>query len=496
MNHDNNSNVLPSLTRDLLTQPGAQVDNLFNRAWQQLSMNTVLEQCAIRKRSGTPANEVVYLLMLWVWIKVDSIAMFSRDSLQSFSWAKKDALYDLLKQENVNWRKLNILTAKKVIRATDKSQLRAFVVDDSVKIRRGKKMVGVSSHFDHLTGRCVMGQQILTLGLASEAQFVPLDSEIFISQSKVIKASNSFVDARSIVAKRYRQGLNQSKPEMVRAMISRALRANIDAQYFLADAWFATKTMLQLTEEKLLIAIVRMKKNQMKYRVRSESGTEQFMSAQELFKHHVKGQWHKVSARPYQSKSITVDLNLTVSPKGPEQWISVKLLFVRGVDEGKQQAGKSDWALFLSTDSELEDERLLEIYALRWGIEVYFKEAKQKLGFLKEQSTHYSTYIASIHLTALRFCLLLYVRHEQGESRLSDSRNNMIKSLCTLDFASRLWGLFRGLIRGALNDLKEQYGEVVSDIMGHIDRSVQRFFMQVMQMDSFTLRLEAETSVD
>ena len=60
MNHDNNSNVLPSLTRDLLTQPGAQVDNLFNRAWQQLSMNTVLEQCAIRKRSGTPANEVVY----------------------------------------------------------------------------------------------------------------------------------------------------------------------------------------------------------------------------------------------------------------------------------------------------------------------------------------------------------------------------------------------------------------------------------------------------
>jgi len=38
---------------------------------------------------------------------------------------------------------------------------------------------------------------------------------------------------------------------------------------------------------------------------------------------------------------------------------------------------KSDWALFLSTDSELRDERLLEIYALRWGIEVYFKEAKQ-----------------------------------------------------------------------------------------------------------------------
>ncbi|NQY63357.1 MAG: hypothetical protein HRT38_06415 [Alteromonadaceae bacterium] len=31
---------------------------------------------------------------------------------------------------------------------------------------------------------------------------------------------------------------------------------------------------------------------------------------------------------------------------------------------------------------------MLEIYALRWGIEVYFKEVKQKLGFFKEQSRH------------------------------------------------------------------------------------------------------------
>ncbi|WP_341538251.1 transposase, partial [Parashewanella spongiae] len=51
---------------------------------------------------------------------------------------------------------------------------------------------------------------------------------------------------------------------------------------------------------------------------------------------------------------------------------------------------------------------VLEIYALRWEIEVYFKEAKQHLGFLSEQSRHYSAYIASIHLTGLRFCLLLH----------------------------------------------------------------------------------------
>ena len=45
--------------------------------------------------------------------------------------------------------------------------MKAFVLDDSIKNRRGKKMEGVSSHFDHVTGRHVMGQQVLTLGLAT-----------------------------------------------------------------------------------------------------------------------------------------------------------------------------------------------------------------------------------------------------------------------------------------------------------------------------------------
>lgn len=495
MNTDTTPTILPTLATEFLSRNDIRIDNLFSTVWKQLGFNSLLKQAGFKKRSGTPAREVVYLLLLWVWLKVDSIAMFSRDALQSFSAAKKDALYDLLKREDLNWRQLQLKTAKKVIRATDNSALRAFVVDDSVKIRRGKKMPGISSHFDHLTGRCVMGQQILTLGLATEAQFIPLDSEIFISQTKAQPLPNEFNDGRSIAAKRYRDAQEQSKPEMLRGMISRALRADIQAQYFLADAWFATKPVLKLTEDHSLTAIVRMKKNNMQYRV-TEAGHQVLLSAEDLYQHQIKGQWHRISGRPYQSKSLEVELNLAQSPKDKAHWITVKLLFVRGVNEDKPQAGKHDWALFLSTDRQLSDDRILEIYALRWGIEVYFKEAKQKLGFLREQSTHYATYIASIHLTGLRFCLLLFARHEEGAARLSDSRNEMIKSLCTLDFATRLWGVFKALITGALNDLKPQYGESITDISAHIDRTVALFFEQVMQMDHLTLRLEAESGGD
>ena len=56
------------------------------------------------------------------------------------------------------------------------------------------------------------------------------------------------------------------------------------------------------------------------------------------------------------------------------------------MNEAKQQASKNEKALFLSTDSLLEDEKILEIYALRWGIETlkktkawFFKRTKPPL---------------------------------------------------------------------------------------------------------------------
>ena len=47
--------------------------------------------------------------------------MFSKDALLSFSAAKKDALYDLLNREDLDWRKLQLLTAKKVLKANAKT---------------------------------------------------------------------------------------------------------------------------------------------------------------------------------------------------------------------------------------------------------------------------------------------------------------------------------------------------------------------------------------
>ena len=73
------------------------------------------------------------------------------------------------------------------------------------------------------------------------------------------------------------------------------------------------------------------------------------------------------------------------------------------------------WVVFLCTDVTLTDSKILQVYALRWSIEVYFKEIKQHLGFLKEQSGRYELAYASVHLSAIRYLLLFEAMLRNGQ---------------------------------------------------------------------------------
>ena len=497
MNRDTSRLPLPALTADLLRDSGLLIDNLFADLWKQVGMKSLLSRVGFSKRSGTPIDELVYCLVLWVWLKAGSLGLFARESLQTFSEAEKDALYGVMNREDLDWRRLHQRVALQAMGAMKTSRgPKALVLDDSIKTRHGKKMPGVSSHFDHTSGRHVMGQQVVTLGLSGEEGFVPLDSELFISATKAQALHQPFRDGRSVVAKRYRVARDQTKPEMAKAMIRRALRAGIKADYLLADAWFGTKPMIQTAEDALLTPILRMKKNTMKYRLtefRQGQTSHREMDVKGLYQACIRGHWDNIPGQPYQAKACDVALNLAASPQEPERWITVRLLFVRGTVTGeKTQPGKHDWAVFLTTDRHLEPQRILELYALRWAIEVYFKEAKQHLGFLKEQSNHYAAYVASIHLSAIRFCLLSIAQFTHQARGIAEIRKKLSDNAQHISFAAPLWSVFRAVITGALDELKTLLGDAVTLIMETIDRHVQRFFVQALQLDPHTLRLEAK----
>jgi SRSO17 transposase len=483
---------LPALTVDLLKANGVLIDNIFANLWREMGMNAILRRVGFQKRSGTPISEVIFGLMLWLWLKKESISMFARDCL--LASMGKDALYDTMNREDLNWRKYHDQIARKAVQTFKTPGKTAFVVDDTVEQRFGKKMPGLSSHFDHTTGRHLMGQQVLTLGLSGDEGFVPLDSELYISQTKAIGLHEAFKDGRSVTAKRYRTALQCTKPEMVSAMIKRALNAGLVACYLLADAWFGTKGMIRLTQATALVAVLRMKKNKMKYRisefVHGQTATQE-LDVQALYKHCVRKTWQPIPGQKYQAKAVDVELNLAEN-KEPDEWIKVRLLFVRGnAEKTKATVGKHEWAVFLTTDTALPPTEILRLYSLRWAIEVYFKEAKQHLGFLKEQSNHYAAYVASIHLTAIRFCLLVIAKQTQGAGNIAQVRQTLCSNSADISFAGKLWQVFRAVISGALDELKAVLGEAVTLVMHAIDAYIACWFSQVLQLDTKTLRLEA-----
>ena len=363
MNNDTNKRLLPSLIDEVLSHPGRCVDNVFAGVWKELKLNRLIQRAGFNKRTGISITEAVFLLVLWKWIDASSIAVFSRKSLKTFSDANKDVMYDLMKREDSDWRGLNLGVAKSTYQQhIASSRVKAYVLDDTVSQRRGRKMEGVSCHFDHTEGRHVMRQQVLTLGLVTGELFMPIDSQIYVSQSKAHEQIRDFKDKRSVVAKRYEEATTQSKPEIGKGMLGRAKRHGIKADYLVADAWFGTKPMIQTAESLGVTAILRMKKGKMKYRIAAANGQFDALDAKELYRHAVRGEWKKVRGLPYRAVQLDVELDVTEEGKKKPKWIKAKLLFVRGVAaDGEASAGKKDWALFLTTDPSMSLSKILEI---------------------------------------------------------------------------------------------------------------------------------------
>ena len=68
-------------------------------------------------------------------------------------------------------------------------------------------------------------------------------------------------------------------------------------------------------------------------------------------------------------------------------------------------------ATLITTDTILKFVKAIEIYSIRWSIEVFFKEAKQLFGLGKCQSTNFDVQIAQITLIMMQY-LLTSIRYK------------------------------------------------------------------------------------
>ncbi|MBL3589491.1 MAG: transposase, partial [gamma proteobacterium endosymbiont of Lamellibrachia anaximandri] len=80
-----NSGSLPPLICDVMTDSKHYIDNLFADTWKKLKLNSLIKGAGFTKRTGIEISEAVFILLLWKWLNMSSIAMFSKKALGTFS---------------------------------------------------------------------------------------------------------------------------------------------------------------------------------------------------------------------------------------------------------------------------------------------------------------------------------------------------------------------------------------------------------------------------
>lgn len=476
---------------DALSQPLTFADTELAEGLRRHSLAGLLGAAIGRKRrsDGEPLPNVLCALLVWPLMKAKSIHCFCAELCQILA-GKVSVLYDFLGREDINWRGLSSELARRVYLGNElgpRSQ-RAFVVDDTSQARAGRKVEGTSCYFDHTEGRQRKGHQVLQLGLAAEKGFLPLEAQMVTGQKGAIDRPKDkpFHDQRSSAARDLRRAREHNKHQLFRGMLQRALRAGFSAAYVLADAWFGCKENIGCCLENKLVGLFQMKRGLLTYQYHKRPYTayQLYVMVQRRMRPHQR------RAR-YKTASLIVSLNLETEDRQPARWVEVRLVFSAPV-----RARSTDtWVLFLCTDVQMSETQILEVYALRWSIEVYFKEIKQNLGFLKEQSGRYQLAYASVHLAALRYLLLFEAMLRAGQLSYGPIRDRESGRLQTLTYAALLWQLFRALIEGALEGLVRDLGrKVVKKVLAAIDQTVEGFLSEALQISpqQVSVQLKAE----
>ena len=453
------------------------IDNELQDGIVRMGLFSIFARHGVSKRSGEKIEQLIFALLIWPFLGLDSVASFCGKMIDTFYIGGKDVLYRFLRRENINWRLIAFNLARTIF---DKHGFHndsdsAFVVDDTLKHRRGKKVEGVSSHFDHTECRHVLAQQVLQLGLTGQKGFIPLFQQIYIGSQKIQGLNKEFKDKRSAVAKDYQTALEMNKNEMLRSMLKRAIRLRVKARHLLGDTWFGNKKNIETAIELGVTAIFMMKRGNLHYRYQGKEYTAKMLY--ELIKRRMKAG----RGQRFRTFSLSVEINLSGT-----NWIPVTLLFSK-----PRKETKDGWCVILCTDTSYSAERILELYALRWGIEVYFKEVKQGMGWMKEQSGRYTVHYASIHLAAIRYLLVFGLMLDYGGIKFGEMRNRITGAMEQLGFASMLWELFKALLHGILDSFESVLGKnVLKKIKSTIDSTIEDFLLRALQMDADSLRTQ------
>jgi len=394
------------------------------------------------KVKGYSFEWIMTILLSMPFIAANSVNSMLSGCVQYHIEAGKDTFYRIKNSQSICWRMLLWLFAAK-FKALSDSRLdkpngpRCMVFDDSIITKTGKNIEMVSRVFDHVTRRYLLGFKLLVMGYWDGTSFIPLDFSMhrergknkekpfgfkkkeLKKQYKTKRQSGSFSDERAKEA-------DMSKIDCAIKMFLRAISQGFSVDYVLMDSWFTCDAFVN--------AVLSVKKHTVHLIGMYKTAKTKFLYNNVMCTHK---QIRNMAGRPKRCRKLGFYYTeALVCFKGKP----IKLFFSKQGKNGK-------WKVFLCTDTKLSFIKMIEIYQIRWTIEVFFKESKQLLGLGCCQSNSFDAQIADTTITMVQHILLtMKYRVDHYESMIGlflGVKEETVKQ--RLD--QRLWGLFIELMQ-------------------------------------------------
>ena len=389
------------LQEQIISAINTTLKNPIYQTMQLLNIKTILKSANfVKKREGISPYLVVlhFVYMLVMNKKISTFMKQSNDSL------KKDTYYRLLQNSSYNWRKLLSLSTLKILRLLHKVQdsklIKVLILDDTIEGKTGKNIEGSrDALWSNKEKRKIRGVNIVSLNYSDGLSNFMVDLAISMGNYARVKLEEftQELDFRTTAYKR-RLEIMDGKSKIAIDMIKRAIKSGIYADYLLVDSWYSKPVFIKEMNDLGLRVISRIANNN---KIWNFTDKEKTLNA--VYEKHKKIKNEK--AGKYGKKIKFKYFSVIVEHKNAGK---IKIVFIKTFE---------NLIPIASTDLDISDEEIIEIYKRRWDIEQGYKELREHFGFGKEENRIYEALIARMTLSFFAYNIVSYINRISHEPK-------------------------------------------------------------------------------
>ena len=422
---------------------------------------------------------VLLLSLLIFRLRSESICRMQIRSRNFLEKIDDNTFYRLMNNPWMDWRKLLMGFAKQFIaQAKSKGDATSgptcFVLDDTDIEKTGKKFEFIGRIFNHVTKLYPLGFKLLLLAFWDGKSLIATDCSLHrekgkkktygMSRKELKSQFSKKRDSKSPGHKRVEE-LDMKKGEVAVLMLKRAVKNGLIATYVLMDSWFVNDYMIKSVraiKDGAMHLLGMCKLDRRHYLIdKKELNAHQLITKNERKKSRY--------SRKYKSTYIS----LVADYKG----VKVRLFFIR-------YNNAKNWTLLLTTDLTLSFVKAIELYQIRWTIEVLFKECKQYLRLGGSQNTDFDGQIADVTITLATHTILSVQKRFSSYETMGELFRETQQHLLELTLWERLCRVFLKMIVQLAVILNVDMEEILEKLM-QSDQTSKQLLAILKVVDEF-----------